>query len=277
MVLDVYRIELEIQNEELRSSQEKLQESRTRYFELYNLAPVAFLTISPVYPHRILGANSMACRILGVTRARLVGMSFTLFAAAEDISALQDFIKRLRRSEGELTAEIRMHRKSPPLEFFTRIQAVRVADRKEDYRILVALSDVSELVRARQVLQRDRDSLEKTVNERTEELESANRDLAQKNRELEDFAFIASHDLREPIRKVLTFGSILEERYKDRLDEAARDYLARMQKAALRMERMLASLLEYSRLDTRGGSFEKVNLNEILGQVQSNLSEGDRP
>ncbi|PKN62685.1 MAG: hypothetical protein CVU57_23290 [Deltaproteobacteria bacterium HGW-Deltaproteobacteria-15] len=271
--LDVYRIELEIQNEELRASQEKLQESRSRYYELYNLAPVAFLTVSPIYPHRILGANSMACRALGMTRTRLVGMPFSQFAAAEEISALHDFINKLKRSDEELTTEIRMHRKSPPLEFFARIQAVRVEKKKQEARILLAMSDVSELVRARRVLQRDRDVLGKLVQERTAELETANRDLGQKNQELEDFAFIASHDLREPIRKVLTFGSILEERYKDRLDKAGHDYLDRMRRAASRMELMLTSLLEYSRLDTSARSIEKVSLNEVLNQVRSNLAE----
>jgi PAS domain S-box-containing protein len=157
--LNVYRIELELQNEELRSSQEKLLESRSSYFELYNFAPVAFLTISPGSPHRVLGANSAACRLLGVNRTKLVGMSLSSFAAAKDISALSDFLEKLEGEE-DLATEIRMKRKSPPLSFSAKIQARHAPKKSGKARILVALSDVTDLVRAREVLQRDRNGLE---------------------------------------------------------------------------------------------------------------------
>jgi len=269
--LDVYRIELELQNEELRNSQQKIEESRGHYLELYNLAPVAFLTVRPIYPYRILSANSMALRLFAMTKEEILGRSFNGIAA--HVRELRDFIKLLKESEQELTTEIRMNRKAKPFEFFARIQALQTSDGNKEPRLLFAVSDVTDAVRAREVLQRDRDELENTVRERTLDLHVANQDLGRKNQELRDFSFIASHDLREPIRKIQTFGSMLEDRYANCLDEQARDYLRRIGNASKRMEHMLTSLLEYSRLETRAQPLAQIDLGEVLEQVQSNLAD----
>jgi len=269
--LDVYRIELELQNEELRSIQRKLEESRGHYMELYNLAPVAFLTVSPVYPHKILGVNSMASRLFGAERGEIIGSSFTGLGA--EIRPLAEFINLLKRSEQELTREVPMKRRTKPFEFFARIQALQVKEDNREPRLLIAVTDVTDSVHAREVLRRDRDELENTVRERTLELHIANQDLTRKNQELRDFSFIASHDLREPIRKVQTFGSMLEDRYGSCLDEHARDYLRRIGNASRRMEHMLTSLLEYSRLETRTQPLAEIDLNQVLEQVQANLSD----
>jgi PAS domain S-box-containing protein len=84
--------------------------------------------------------------------------------------------------------------------------------------------------------------------------------LEQSNRELDDFAFVASHDLQEPLRKIQTFGDRLQTSYRKSLDDRGLDYLARMQQAAGRMQSLILSLLDYSRITARTGPFEPVNL-----------------
>ena len=76
--------------------------------------------------------------------------------------------------------------------------------------------------------------------------------LEQSNRELQDFAYVASHDLQEPLRKIVVFGERLKEKCGDALAAEPRDYLERMQKAAVRMQTLINDLLTFSRADHQG-------------------------
>lgn len=103
------------------------------------------------------------------------------------------------------------------------------------------------------------------------ELRRALRDLEIRNLELQDFAFVASHDLQEPLRKVQSFSDRVLARYGERLDDAGRDYLRRMDAAAARMQALIDDLLAYSRVSTRGESFRPVDLDRVLREVVSDL------
>jgi signal transduction histidine kinase len=111
-----------------------------------------------------------------------------------------------------------------------------------------------------------RDTLEEKVRDRTQELERS-------NRELQEFAYIASHDLQEPLRKIQIFGDRLKTRSGAALDETSRDYLERMQKAAKRMHTLINDLLQFSRVSSSGLVARKdfINLNEQVGEVISDL------
>ncbi len=104
-----------------------------------------------------------------------------------------------------------------------------------------------------------------------EELQSMLVKLEQSNRELQDFAHIASHDLQEPLRKIMAFGDRLHSRYMDKLDEQGRDYLHRMRNAAVRMQSLIQSLLMYSRVTTKARPFVPVNLSSVVQEVLSDL------
>lgn len=103
------------------------------------------------------------------------------------------------------------------------------------------------------------------------QLERYNRELARANDELQEFAFVASHDLQEPLRKIQAFGERLIQREKDRLDDDSRDYLQRMLAASGRMRSMIEDLLSLSRVTTRGEPFRQVDLHAIIHEVLSDL------
>jgi PAS domain S-box-containing protein len=103
------------------------------------------------------------------------------------------------------------------------------------------------------------------------ELRRALHDLELRNAELQDFAFVASHDLQEPLRKVQAFSDRLLSRYADRLDATGADYLRRMDAAASRMQTLIDDLLAYSRVSTRGESFREVDLGQVLREVLGDL------
>jgi light-regulated signal transduction histidine kinase (bacteriophytochrome) len=96
-------------------------------------------------------------------------------------------------------------------------------------------------------------------------------ELIRSNEELQQFAFIASHDLQEPLRKIRTFGDLLKVTCGDSLSTQGYDYLERMQKAALRMQTLIDDLLTLSRVTTKAQPFVSVNLAQIAQEVLSDL------
>lgn len=117
-----------------------------------------------------------------------------------------------------------------------------------------------ERMRLIEELQRSREELELRVQGRTAELRKANEALKQSNRDLEDFAHVASHDLQEPLRKIQTFADRLVNASPEFPDAEARDYLERMQRAAERMQALVLDLLRYSRISSGQEPFVRFNL-----------------
>jgi PAS domain S-box-containing protein len=104
-----------------------------------------------------------------------------------------------------------------------------------------------------------------------EALRAYARKLERSNRELQDFASIASHDLQEPLRKIEAFGDRLKAKCADDLSELGRTYIDRMQDAAGRMRSLISDLLTYSRVTTKARPFVPVDLGRIAAEVMSDL------
>lgn len=125
------------------------------------------------------------------------------------------------------------------------------------------------------------DELSKLVEERTKELQTLNEELVvtneefsetnshliRANKDLEEFAYVASHDLQEPLRKIQTFANIIDERFAEELSEEASGYLAKVTSSARRMSNLIKDLLDYSRLTYNDSLFQSLDLNEILKNV----------
>ena len=129
---------------------------------------------------------------------------------------------------------------------------------KEDEAELVALNNQLES----EIIERNR--AEKQMLDISEKVERS-------NQELQDFAHTASHDLQEPLRKVLTFGDRLKAKCADSLGEQGLDYLDRMQNASKRMQNLIQGLLMFSRVASKAKPFEPVNLSAVTREVLSDL------
>lgn len=133
-----------------------------------------------------------------------------------------------------------------------------------EMRVAERTAELSEANEALQQEVRDRQRAEV-------ELERYAARLEQSNSALQEFAYVASHDLQEPLRKIQSFGSRLSSKYRDDIDERGQDYLDRMRNAAARMQDLIEGLLTYSRVTSRTNEFEPVDLNEVVAGVLSDL------
>jgi len=172
--LRVHQVELEMQNEELRRAQEQLEVSRARYFDLYDLAPVGYLTLSE--QGLILEANLTIVTLLGVTRSALVKQPLTRFIVREDQDIHYRHRKQLLETGAPQVYEVRMSRREAD-PFWARLEAVHAQDAGGVPLHRVAVSDVSRRIRAEQAerqaaeeLQKSHEALEVRVEERTAEV-----------------------------------------------------------------------------------------------------------
>ena len=120
-------------------------------------------------------------------------------------------------------------------------------------------------------LEHQNEVLAEKVAMRTKELTLYSDELSRSNRELEDFAFVASHDLQEPLRKIRAFGDRLQSNYAHSLDKTGADYINRMTNAAERMSNLINDLLEFSRISTRGKPFTNVSLQTMIENTVEDL------
>ncbi len=111
----------------------------------------------------------------------------------------------------------------------------------------------------------------------TAELERSNADLARSNSELEQFAYVASHDLQEPLRKVASFTQLIERRYGDLLDERGRQYVAFAVDGAERMQVLINDLLAFSRVGRVYDASSEVDLNAVCDNAEQNLTHRIEP
>ncbi len=113
------------------------------------------------------------------------------------------------------------------------------------------------------------------LNKKQQELEQRLQQLDRSNKELEQFAYVASHDLQEPLRKIISFGKLLNQKYGASLAGTGQMYLERMSEAAKRMERLIDDLLSFSRTTRKDRPFEPTDLRQMLDEVLNDLNTAE--
>lgn len=163
----------------------------------------------------------------------------------------------------DFSMEMRIRHQEGRYDWFlhrTRVQK----DRDGTSSILVGTStDINEQKMAAEIM-------EQRIQERTLALQKANQELESSNAELQQYAFVASHDLKEPLRKIHMFGNMLKERYQENMEDKAVDYLNRIISSSSRMTNLINDLLRFSRL-SQASFFEQVNLEVTIKEILSDL------
>ena len=246
------------------------------------------VTVNP--DGKITDLNKATELVTGVPREQLIGTDFTRYftepqnakAGYQKVLAegqVRDYPLTIRHTSGR-TTDVLYHAT------VYRNEAGAVQG------VFAAARDVTELKRTEMELAQYRDRLEELVKQRTAELEVANahlqteitqrksgeetlrqtaQELERSNRELEQFAYVASHDLQEPLRAVGGYVDLLRHRFPDKLDDKVLQYIAGAASGAVRMQTLITDLLAFSRVGTQGKAFAPADLNALLAQTLDNL------
>ncbi len=245
------RLEVAIDITETKKIHEEVLRRERKLHTIINTTTEGYWEIDNL--NRTVEVNDALCRMLGYSREELIGASMYDFVDEENAKVFKEQ-ESLRALKTHRSFNITLTSKDGK-EVHTRVQATTLRD--DEGNITGAfgfITDITELLH-----------IEGSVAKYTAALERS-------NRELQDFAYIASHDLQEPLRKIVAFGDRLSH-HADALDEKGRDYLLRMQKAAVRMQQFIDDLLQYSRIMTRPQPFEAIDLKVPVQQAILDLEE----
>ncbi|WP_293896204.1 PAS domain-containing sensor histidine kinase [Flavobacterium sp.] len=258
--------ELEIQvnkrTSELKQVNEILQKSEERYHlmveEVQDYA-ILYLSKEGIVENWNKGVE----KIQGYKAEEIVGKNFSAFYTEEDRkSDLPHYLLKKAVKNGRLHHEGWRVRKDGTL-FWASVTITAIPNNSNE---IIGFSKVIHDL----TFKKEADD---KIKLNTEILEQKNRELEKMNKELQSFAYISSHDLQEPLRKIQTFSNMIIEKEFDNLSEKGKDKFRRMQNAAQRMQTLINDLLAYSRSNAQETSLTKTNLNVLINDVKEDFRE----
>jgi PAS domain S-box-containing protein len=202
--------------------------------------------------------NDQMTQHLQYSKEELLRMNYKTFTAEEEIKNVFDAYNRAYRTgEPSLSFGHKIIRKDGTRGF----SDVSISPLKNAKGEIFGFRGISRDITEHKRLEEEREAL-------LQEIRKINRKLEEANKELQDFVYIASHDLREPLRKISSFGTLLQDSLKGKLDEDQQENFEFMVDGARRMQDMIDALLTYSRLTTKAKPLEWVDLNKVIEDLK---------
>ncbi|MBZ9749777.1 PAS domain S-box protein [Deinococcus sp. HMF7604] len=260
--LQVHQIELRLQNDELVRTNAELEEARQEYQELFDHAPVGYLTLDGA--GSVQRVNLTLCRMLGVERARLLNRRFSAFLDPASISTFTLFLRRMMEHSGPRTAELWLV-SAAGTRFAAQIEGEAVqrsGERGPHARLTV--TDITPQRQAQDEVLRLNASLEERVKQRTQR-------VLELNGELETFVYAVTHDLQTPLRHIRSFIGLLVEQYQPLGAEQER-YAQHVEHSVDRMEQQLSTLLTFFRTGQGRLRFQEVKLDSVMQEVRRDFA-----
>jgi PAS domain S-box-containing protein len=237
--------------EELRGVIEALTVSETRYRRLFESAKDGILILD-AETGKIVDVNPFLVEMLGYSQEQFIEKSIWEIGVFKDIVANQSKFSELQQKGFVRYENLPLETadgRTINVEFISNVYSI---DKKMIIQCFIR--DIT-----------DRKRMEN-------ELSGVMEDLDRSNRDLQQFASIASHDLQEPLRMVGSYAQLLAKHYEDQLDEKGKKYIAYMTEGAIRMQQLVNDLLTYSRVGTHGNPMEARDSHVILGEAIMNLA-----
>ncbi len=238
---------------ELKEKEEALKASEKRYRGLFDLSHdgVVFAALDGTVEE----ANPAYLDMLGYDLDEIVNMTYQQLTPARWAAMEADIVEEQLLSRGYTDEYEKEYIRKGGSVFPVAVRAILVRDETgRPVRLMGIARDITEQKQAKEALERHA------------------RDLARSNEELEQFAYVASHDLQEPLRKIRAFGALLADEKSESLDDEGRQYIDFMTDAAARMQTLVSDLLALSRVTTAARPFEDLALGEVFDTVLSDLS-----
>ncbi len=254
--------EIRKKNIELIALSEKLAESENKYKQLANTIPILICVVNE--RSTILLTNESLESYLEVPLLAFDKKNLSNFIHADDVDGILEGWKTAKANRSEFLGETRIKHGSSYIWHLVSIMPNKAEDGSFNS-WLVYFVDINA---QKMVVETLKDNTELKIIQR--ELESANSKLMFKNKELEQFAYIASHDLQEPLRKIMIMLSRAGEHLSE--DQRKQYYFDRITLAAGRLSNLITDVLNYSRVDNRNQELKEVDLNEILLEILGDLS-----
>lgn len=254
---------LKQQAEALRKQAEILRKAEQKFRSLLEAAPDAMVVINR--DGRIVLVNARAEEMFGYAKQQLLGNSIGTLLPERFRSQYPNYgIDFSSQGASFLRASLELYGlRKDGAEFPIEI-SLSPLETEEGTLISSAIRDITERKKAAEQIQQLNASLEERVLERTEQ-------LLRSNEELQQFAYVASHDLQEPLRTVSVYAQFLAKRYRGRLEGDADEFIGYIVENAERMEKLIHDLLDFSRLEAQNNLFSRINTGDALNDAISNL------
>jgi PAS domain S-box-containing protein len=251
--LQVHQIELEMQNGALRSVQTELEASRDRYLNLYDFAPVGYLTLNS--NGMIEELNLTAAALFGMERKDLLTRRFTAQVIAEDQNRWLTLFLVVMKQDGKGSVEVGLQRRDGTV-FPALLDCQRTKVGAGDTALRIALTDISERRQLEAELAQHRNHLEQLVFARTAELAEAKDAAEAANRAKSIFLANMSHELRTPMNGVMGMTDLALRRA---IDPKQIDWLTKSQGAAKHLMAVLNDILDISQIESERLTLEEKN------------------
>jgi PAS domain S-box-containing protein len=251
--------ELTLLNDQLRLTNRALEELKERYLDLYQNAPVMYFSLDA--KGVFLDCNDTMLRALGYRRGALLGRPYAkvLHESLRPLFARR-FAEFLRTGSIEIQSRW-VKADGGEIVVWVKGTAVRGTDGQVLHSRSVA-QDMTARSRLEAELKEKNDRLARTIDE-----------LSRRNREMDEFTYVVSHDLQEPLRTLTAFSDFLLRDYGERLDPEGREFVRYIVAASRRMRALIHDLLTLSRAGKVTGEFGTVNLEELVAQTRADLAE----
>ncbi len=233
-----------------KTAEKKLKESEEKFYSIFHSSSVS-MSIVRLSDNKFIEVNKKFIETIGFTKEEITGKTIAELGIIVTLEIFNDFLKTIKKTGATLDFELSLRNKSGAI--INVLVSMTVMEINGEKCIVANYYDITE-----------KKQIEVALQKKSEELEHS-------NKELEHFAYVASHDLQEPLRTIINYVGLFRKRYIEKLDPNSDEFLNFISEATKRMQTLIKDLLDYSRIGVEKNIIE-IDCNKLLGLVLTDMS-----